>query len=134
MTVYGTILEKYSGERAPPGTTLAMCSTALVRKKNRVRAARKERCVIHEIRSCASLDGPGVFWSTPGARRSHGVTSPGPESLRTRPDGFGARLNGISRDEIGITRLRDKLISPTAAPTMPCGAGSSSYVSVMKNP
>ena len=61
MAVYGTILEKYSGARRSPGSTLARCSNAITRRKNRVRAARKERVAIHGIRSCAFLDGPGVF-------------------------------------------------------------------------
>ena len=126
MAVYEKILEKYSGARRRPGSTLARRPTAVFPRENRDRAARKERVDIHGIRSCASLSGSGAFQSTPGVRRSHGVASPGPGSVRTVQMRFGARMNGISRAEIGITtRLRDKLISPTAAPTMPCGAGSS---------
>ena len=101
MTVYGTILEKYSRARTPPGSTIARCPTGVTARENRVRAARKATVAIHGIRSCGLLDGPGVFQSTLGGRRSHGVASHGPGSTRTRSMCSGARMDEIPHHQMG---------------------------------
>ena len=116
MAVYGTILEKYSGVRPIPGSTLARRPTAVTARKNQVRAASKERAAIHGIRSCGLLDGPGVFQSTPGERRSHGVASRGPGSTRTRSMCSGARMDEIPHHQMGRKLLTGRYDS------IDCGA------------